>query len=319
MRLWTLLSAIFLLSIVVSGYFYRDDLLQYRSVRVGLTQTYRFIDSLFNDNYDEEEEQIEDMFEYLVASEPTDENAESQDEPEETTCYSWPSLNGLIDEVHQRIMNNTIAMPEKRHRIETDLRKSITSVEQVTESFEARLSWFSDHLDSLILPTTDNYFGIIRKSLKNIKEFEQTVKKLITKMDANHMRTQRGIIVRLAKVQRQFEKVLQSQKDAHLECTCDVVKTMDDVTTAYFGGMDDCVEPVIERFKEVLNALEDSMRHVMEYVMHATLPGIKPKESVYDIHYKMPAQVRKIQKRGISTLFVYVAGPRARWSGQGTC
>lgn len=315
MRLWTLLSAIFLFSIVVSGYFYRDDLLQYRSVRVGLTQAYRFMDSLFNDNYDKEEEQIEDMFDHILESEPTDENVESEDEPE-ITCYSWPSLNGLIEEVHQRIMNNTIAMPEKRHRIETDLRKSITSVEQVTESFEARLSWFSDHIDSLILPTTDNFFGIIRKSLKNIKEFEQSVKKLITKIDANHMRTQRGIIVRLAKVQRQFEKVLQSQRDAHLECTCDVVKTMNDVTTAYFDGMDDCVDPVIERFKEVLNALEDSMRHVMEYVMHATLPGIKPKESVYDIHYKMPAQVRK---RWISALFVYLGAPRARWSGEQTC
>lgn len=293
MRFWTLLSAIFLVSIIVSGYFYRDDLLQYRSVRVGLTQAYQFIDGLFNEFPNEEDEQIDDMFEHLMTDESEDEPTED-DEETETSCYTWPSLNGLIEDVHQRLMNNTLALPDRKHRIETDLRKSITSVEQTTDSFEARLSWFNDHVDSVILPTTENYFDIIRKSLENIKEFEQTIKKLITRIDADQSRKQRGIIVRLAKVQRQFEKVLQSQNDAHLECTCDVVKMMDDVTTRYFDGVDMCVNPLIEKFNEVLNVLEDSIRHIMEYVMHATLPGINPKESVYDIHYKMPAQVRKI-------------------------
>lgn len=294
MRIWRVLSVICLL-VISSGCVFRDDLLQYRGVRVGLTKLYHLFESLFDENY-AEEEQVDDIFEYLVASsEKTDENHETDENNTDTrTCYTWSSLNVLVDEVHQRLMNNSIALHEQTNRIEHDLGKSIKSVEALTDSFEVRLSWFSDHVDKIITPTTDHFFEIIRASLANIKELQASIKTMFTKLDADHLKLQRANIVRFAKVQRQFEKVIQSQNNAHLECTCDVVKVMDDVTSMYFGDTDNCIDRAVDRLQEVYDSLDISLNHAVKIVTHATVPGIKPKESVYDIHFKLPGPVRII-------------------------
>lgn len=275
-----------------SGYYYRDDLLQYREVRVGLTKFYRILDSLFNELYDDENYKTEDIFEYLVEDgEPIDESSEDSTAPEEISCYSWSSLNQLVDDVHQNVMNSYIALNETNPRLK-DLQNSITTTESQAESFEMKLYWVSDHIDITLAPTAHSFFTIIRKSLTNIKEFQQTLSELATNIDEDHVRIHRAIVMRLAKVQRHFENVIQSKNDAHMECTCDAVKVMHDMTTKYFADMDQCVDRCMDQLDEVIEATQSSLDSATQFVLRATLPGITPKQSVYDIHGKMTTPVR---------------------------
>lgn len=291
MRFWALVSAISILAIS-GGYYFRDDLLQYRQVRVGLTQLYRAIDSLFNDISDEEMNQEEDMFEYLVDnSEFIDESSENSTDIDPISCYSWSSLNQLVDDVHKLIFNSYLELNETNYRGK-EIQKSITGVESSTELFEMKLDWYDDHIHTALAPTTHNFFRIIRNSLTNIKEFQQSLNNIISKIDADHLRIQRAMIERFARIQRQFEKVIQSQNDAHLECTCDIVKVMNDMTTVYFDDNNKCIDDAMIQLNEVVEATQSAVDNASQFVMRATLPGIEPKESIYDIRGKMTAPVR---------------------------
>lgn len=292
MRVWRIVSVISLL-ILSSGYYYRDELLKYREVRVALTRAYRLMDSLFNELYEAEDSlEEEDMFEYLVDNiEPIDENGDnSTDSP---SCYSWDSLNYLADEVHHRIVNCSIALHGDSHRVENDLRQSIKSVELTTESFESKLAWFNDHVDKeVIAPTAQQFFSILQKSLENIENVQRTLTNLIIQIDEDHLRMQKVIIVRLAQVQKHFQRVIDVHQSAQLECTCDVLQILDDVTKNYSAGVDDCTDPVIDQIRAVAESLQASIKATLTYVQRITEPGIDSKESIYDVQYQMPSQVR---------------------------
>lgn len=294
MRVWRILSVIALL-VALSGYYFRDDLLQYREVRVGLSHVYRLLNSLFNVMYDEEEvDQEEDLFKYLVEdSELLEESDEKVVDIEPISCYTWDSLNYLADEVHGRLVNCSIAVHEQSHRVEDDLRQSIKSVELTTDSFESKLLWFDDHVDKeVIAPTTHQFFTILQKSLTNIKQIQETVKDFIIQIDADHLRVQKETIRRLAKIQKHFQNVIEVHNNAHLECACDVLKIFDDVTADYSDSIDHCVDPVIDNIGVVMKSLKSTIEAVSMFVQHITEPGIDSKESLYDIQSRMPTQVR---------------------------
>lgn len=283
------------LIILSYGYYndYHSNIFQHRAVRIGYTKFYQLMDSLFNEFYDEESGQVEDMFEHHDFDENIDELVADVDESEkELACYTWSSLSDLIGVYHRRIMNVSRELRDHPNYVAEKLATPLKNMELFTRNYDIRLATAIDRLPKYLMGSKAILLSIKQSILDIGHGIQDTYPDAIEKIDEDSKEALKTIIVRFAKILRQFENVIQSQNDAHLECCCDVAKTFHDIINSTLHNSAKCVNQTGEDFEYHIKDTQMPVMHFMETTLFYLSKSMKKSKSSIDNFYQLPMQVR---------------------------
>lgn len=294
MRIIPFIVGIIVFSILLFVYFYEHFVyhaFQYRVVRLGYIQFYQLMDSLFNEFSDPESDPpFDDEIERIMPLGPVrDDVADS--EPQ-LACYTWSSLSELIGVDHQRVINASKILRSKPNVMKDYLAKPLGGIQMFIQNYNARLKMAHDRIPSYFTMAT-KFLESINDTLNAIgKDYHTIVPNAIEKIDEDHRRSLKTIIVRFAKILQQFENVIQSQNDAQLECTCDVAKLLDKVIVDVFEhDMDQCVTEASEMMEYHIKDNQMPMTHYVETTLFMANGAMKKSKSSIDSLYQLPMQV----------------------------
>lgn len=294
MRIVPFIVGIIFLSAFSFVYFYEhivNNAFQYRVVRLGYTQFYQLLDNLFNEfNIQESESPFDDEVEPIVPLGPVrDDVADSESQ---IACYTWSSLSELIGVNHQRVINASKVLRSEPNVMKDRLAKPLSGIQMFIQNYNARLKMAHDRIPPYFTMAT-KFLESINGTLNAIgKDYHTIVPNAIEKIDEDHRRSLKTIIVRFAKILRQFENVIQSQNDARLECTCDVAKLLDVVIVDVLeNGMDQCVTDASETMEYRIKDNQLPMTHYVETTLFMSNGAMKKSKSSIDSLYQLPMQV----------------------------
>lgn len=300
MRIFPFIVAIIVLSIISFVYFYDHFVyhaFQYRVVRLGYTQFYQLMDSLFNEFSNQESEPpFEDGIDRIVPLGPVIDDV--ADLKPQLACYTWNSLSELIGVNHQRVINTSKILRSEPNVMKDRLAKPIAGIQMFIQIYNARMKMAHDRIPPHFTMAT-KFLESINNTLNAIgADYQTIVPNAIEKIDEDHRRSSKTIIVRFAKILQQFENVIQSQNDAHLECACDVAKLLDMVIVDVFkNGIDQCVIDASETMEYHIRDNQMPMTHYVEttLLMAKLAQGaMKESKSTIDSLYQLPMQVCKM-------------------------
>lgn len=294
MRIVPFIVGIIVLSILSFVYYYEhlvNHAFQYRVVRLGYTQFYQLMDSLFNEFGDHETEPLfDDELERYVPLGPVRDDV--ADLEPQLACYTWSSLSELIGENHKRVINASKILRSEPNVMKDRLANSLGGIRMFIQNYNARLQMAHNQI-----PT---YFTMATKFLESINDtlnaigtdYHTIVPNAIEKIDEDHRRSLKTIIVRFAKILQQFEHVIQSENDAQLECTCDMAKLLDMLMVDVFqNGMDQCVIDASESMEYHIKDNQMLMTHYVETTLFMANGAMKKSKSSIDSLYQLPMQV----------------------------
>lgn len=265
------------------------DLLQYRAVRVGYTRFYQLIDSLFNEFQTEGDDEIEDMFEPYIQTNEYDEDATF----EKLTCYTWSSLNDLIRINHERLMDASKNVHVNPRKLHDQLQKDLEITNAMVKSYNTRLRMEIEHLPSFLL-SHQNQLKQMLATLNDINRgFQYLIGDAINKIDRDQYELQKSSGVRIARILQQFELVIQSQNEAHLDCTCDVAKHLDAMVQDLVDKIHLCVNITGDQFSDYIKETITPMANSMETTIRSVSRGIKRSKTSVEVFYQLPMKVRK--------------------------
>lgn len=291
MKLLLILIVGSLLLILSFGYYkdYHSNLFEYRVVRVGYTKFYQLFDSLFNEFHDDEEDQVDDILAWKYENETTDDDDVDN---LEKTCYTWNSLSDLIGDNFHRVINASKEIREHPKIMNEKLTNPIKNIALFIQNYDTRLTAAIDRLPPYMF-SSKQILESIKTAINGMKEnFQTIVPKAIEKIDADHTESSKTIIVRFAKILRQFENVVQSQNDAHLECTCDVAKRLDEIIRSTLKQNGKCVNDTSEQFEYHIQDTQGPLMHFAELTLFTVARAMKKSKSSIDNFYQLPMQVR---------------------------
>lgn len=294
MRIVPFIVGVLVLCILSFVYFYEHFVyhaFQYRVVRLGYTQFYQLMDSLFNEFSDQESEPpFDDELERVFPLGPVRDDV--ADLEPQLACYTWSSLSELIGVNHQRVINASKILRSEPNVIKDRLTTPLVGIQMFIQNYNARLRMAHDRIPSHFTMAT-KFLESINDTLNAIgADYNTVVPNAIEKIDEDHRRSLKTIIVRFAKILQQFENVIQSQNDAHLECTCDVAKLLDMVIVDVFEhGMDQCVTDASESMEYHIKDNQMPMTHYVETTLFMANGAMKKSKSSIDSLYQLPMQV----------------------------
>lgn len=263
------------------------DLFQYRAVRVGYTRFYQLMDSLFNEFRDEDEDtMIEDMFETIFQSEIEDTDIQT------LTCSTWSSLNDLIRVNHERVIDTSEKVRNNPKKLHDRLQKDLQITNAIVQSYNTRLNMEMNKLPNY-LSSYQNQLSDILDTVNDINQgFQYYVGDAIEKIDNDQYESHKSSCVRLAKILQQFELIIQSQNEAHLECACDVAKKLDEIVQNFAKRIHLCVNNTGDQFSNYMKETITPMANSMETAIQSVNHGIKRSKTSVEVFYQLPIKVR---------------------------
>lgn len=291
MKLIAIISVL-LLVIISIGYYYNNmDLFQYRVVRVGWTKLYKLIDGLFNEHDEEENQNIHDIIKEFLESQERESNEEKEEEDDGPKCDSWISLSELVSLSYERIMKANKLIKENHKIVQDELYGPIDAIDFLAESYTKRLNSIVQRLPSF-LKTSQAFFEYTNTTLNEINDgLQEIVKNAILKIDSDQVRTQKMVVLRLAKIQQQFEKVIQSGNVNHLECTCTVAKQFYTVTEYLVDQFDYCVKKTIHDCSNLVDNTHFLLTETLTMIFATATSALDKSESNVDGYYQLPLKV----------------------------
>lgn len=289
------------LLIISFGYYYNYhtdydiDLFQYRAVKIAYKNFFQLMDSLFNENRDEEDDQ--DYWqnfldeEMAAEEEEIEEIVESTEEISRPSCYTWMELSDLLSHNLQHIKNVSKIVRETPKKIDIKLYSDIEKMTLKTNAFLARFATMNDRLPRYLFATKKILSGMQETLLDIGQLFSNTILKATERIDAEQVITQKMIIVRWAKILQQFEKVIQSKNDAHLECTCELAKKVHDITSNLEHFIKPCANPARRKFQMLIEEASGWMSLTLEMTLLLIVDPKDKKYSKIDAFFDSPKKV----------------------------
>lgn len=296
MRRLLIIIGTFLLILLFAIYKeYHLKLFEYRVVRVGYTKIYYFMDSLFNEFYDEDDEKEEDLFAWrLNSNDKIDETESDVDDSnkDDLAGYTWSELNNLMELNLGRIKNASAVARESPTFIQDKLKMPLNSILNLLQSYESRLKMTLQRMPPY-LTSSKPMLESISESMHTLYDlYKNTVATAIKKIADDDKQTLKTIVVRFAKILRQFEHVIQLQNDAHLECTCDVAKKLNKILINTLENRSKCINKTSDAFAYHIKDTQLPVMHFMESSMFFVSQAMKKSKSSVDAFYQLPMQVR---------------------------
>lgn len=265
------------------------DVFHYRAIRVAYTKFYQLMDSLFNEFQRQEYDDIEDMFETLIQTGDYNEDINTQ----KLECYTWRSLNDLIHINHNRLMN--VSKVHDSPRIIHDrLQKDLQITNAIVRSYNERLNLAINKLPSF-LSLHQNELSEMLATVNDVNQgFQYFIGDAIEKIEYDQYESHKSYNVRLSKILQQFELLIKSQNEAHLDCACDVAKHLDVVAQNLVERFYLCVNVTGEQFSNYIKETITPLANSMETAIRSINRGIKKSKTSVEVFYQLPIKVRNI-------------------------
>lgn len=287
MRLLYILSGIVVLSFLLWYKIVNNEinLLQYRAVRVGCTRLFQLVDSLFNAFSSEEDNKIDSMFDSV------DHTRENEEEIaiDRLTCYSWSSLNEIININRDRVMNASTIVSENQYKLFDKLQIDLQITSAIVKNYNKRLN----------VKNTRQYLTVHQSQISDILAtinsintgFQYIIGDAIEKIDHDQLNSYECSSARLVKIIEQFEKIIQSRNEVHLGCTCDVAKLLDGVVKNFMESVHSCVDVIGESFSNYIKETILSMANSMESLIRSFNTATKRSKTSVEVLYQLPKKV----------------------------
>lgn len=302
MKLVLFITGIVLLTVSL-GYYYNYNttfdlnVFQYRAVRIAYKNFLDLMDSLFNEFRDEDDEEGEQTFLSSFFGEEEGEEIVVEEEIIEENhppaCYTWETLNELLALYFQQIKNASILVREMPKKIDPKLYSEVENIMLTVRNFDVRLSTMIERTPRYLF-TAKAMVSSIQSNLREIQDvFASTVLKAIERIDADQIATQKMVIVRWAKILRQFEKVIESQNDAHLDCTCDVARKLYEHLSSLEDAMQTCGNDARTQLRSYIAESSILLSINLEMAMMILTESIssRKKYSSVDAFFELPKRV----------------------------
>lgn len=289
MRFVYVFVAVILIAISVLYWFVisRIDFFQYRAVRVGYTRFYQLMDSLFNEFRNEEDDEISDMFEAIFS---TNNDEDTENDVERTLC-SWQSLNALIAANHERVMNTSRKIRKNPKILQDRLVKDLEITNTIFDSYNNRMNLAIEQLPPFLL----TYYSQLSAMLDTVNDinrgFQNIIGDAIQKIDYDQFESHKSSCVRLAKILQQFEMIIQSQNEEHLQCGCDVAMKLDELVENFANSTHFCVIKSGEDFSNYMKEIITPIASSMEISIRAINRAMKRSKTSVEVFYQLPMSV----------------------------
>lgn len=265
------------------------DVFHYRAIRIGYTKFYQLMDSLFNEFQRHEYDDIDDMFETLIQTGDYNEDVNTQ----KLECYTWSSLNDLIHINHNRLMNVS-KVRDSPKIIHDRLQKDLQITNAIVRSYNERLNLAINKLPSF-LSLHQNELSEMLATVNDVNQgFQYFIGDAIEKIEHDQYESHKSYNVRLSKILQQFELLIKSQNEAHLDCACDVAKHLDVVAQNLVERFYLCVNVTGEQFSNYIKETITPLANSMETAIRSINRGIKKSKTSVEVFYQLPIKVRNI-------------------------
>lgn len=287
MRLVYLIVGISIFIIFTIDYWFevsKINVFSYRAIRVGYQ---KLMDSLFNEFQRQEYDDIEDMFEPLIQTGDYNEDANTQ----KLTCYTWSSLNDLIHKNNNRVTDASKKVRDSPVIIYDRLQKDLQITNAIVNSYNERLKLAINKLPSF-MSSHQNQLSEMLATVNDMNQgFQYFIGDAIEKIDHDHYVSHKSYNVRLSKILQQFELLIKSQNEAHLDCACDAAKHLDVVVEDLMDRFHLCVNITGEQFSNYIKETITPLANSMETTIRSINRGIKKSKTSVEVFYQLPIKV----------------------------
>lgn len=229
-------------------------------------------------------------------SETDDKSDVSSDDKPDEECYSWSTLNFLMEKLFTRVFENwEVVHGHPSHKLTTNLTVDVDHIKSTIEQFHSRLTLAIGSIPDYLFPARI-IFESMQKSLYETRDkLVELYSELMHKIDADYSKSREAVVYQFAKFLQKMSLLVEAEEDLVLECICTAAVQLDHISMVAMINMNYCIDEAELRFRDIFNATRIGLNNNLEHTVDLLTKSKTSPVSMFDNFFQLPVHVRIIQ------------------------